>query len=74
MLDDAQCPQKAVATIDELVKKKLLTEQEFQKMHHLRDSIAGFKSYCRTIKRFQKDGSNHRLHENLLKRLKPSDR
>jgi hypothetical protein len=46
MLDDAQCPQKAVATLDELVKKKLLTEQEFQKMHHLRGStIDGWPTY-----------------------------
>lgn len=65
MHDRGSDPKHTIAVIDQLVKTGRLTDAEFRQMHHLGDSITGFRSYCGKIKSFQPNGSNRRLHDEL---------
>ena len=69
MPDRGPDPRHTIDILDRLQKRGLLNETEFRKMHHLGDSISGFRSYCKTVKSFKPNGENRRLHEELKRKL-----
>jgi hypothetical protein len=58
-------PKDTVRILDRLVDLGMLSEAEFQKMHHLSGSTSGFRSYCSKITRFRRNSKNRDLHEKL---------
>jgi len=58
-----------ITILDRLVDLRLIGEAEFQRMHHLHDSVAGFRSYCSKVKSFHRNGNNRKLHDWLQAKL-----
>jgi hypothetical protein len=58
-------PKDSVRIIDELVRLGLLNDSAFSQLHHLGDSISGFKRYCSKVSRFRQNGQNQYLHDCL---------
>jgi hypothetical protein len=69
MRDREPDPKETLELLDKLVSLKLLEDSTFRRMHHLGDSLSGFRSYCQKIKSFRRDGANRRMHEKLRKIL-----
>jgi hypothetical protein len=74
MRDREPDPKETVKLLDRLVSLKLVDDSKFRRMHHLGDSLAGFRSYCQKIKSFRLDGANRKMHENLWKMLDAHER
>jgi hypothetical protein len=64
-------PKETVRIIDALLKRGL-TDAQFRPIHHLGDSLAGFRGYCSRVQSFVDGGRNHRLAIELEKRLEPN--
>jgi hypothetical protein len=62
-------PKQTLDILDKLVKLGL-TNEAFKKLHHLRDTIHGFRKWCVKTSRFIADGNNERVHERLKYLLK----
>ena len=58
-------PRDTIRIIDQLVRKGLLDERTFRNMHHFGGSLSTFQKYCSTIRSFQRESKNRRLHEEL---------
>ena len=54
-------PAETRDNLDWLVKQRLLSDPHFKELHHLGDSIRGFKRYCSKIETFLEGSENHRL-------------
>jgi ACT domain-containing protein len=69
VLDREPNPKETIQIIDLLVKRKLISEDEFKSMHHMGASMSSFKKYCSKITKFRRNGKNWDLHESLQKNL-----
>ena len=74
MADRGPNPRDTVLILDQLVDLGLLSEAEFQQMHHLGGSTSGFKSYCSKITEFRRNSRNRDLHEKLCALLESYQR
>jgi hypothetical protein len=70
-IDAKPDPKETVGIIDALSKLGF-TEAQFRPLHHLGDSLAGFRSYCPSVQSFVAGGSNHRLAIELKRKLDPN--
>jgi hypothetical protein len=52
-----------------IVIERGFDDAQFRPLHHLGDSLAGFRRYCSKVKTFVPDGKNHELHLRLKKKL-----
>jgi hypothetical protein len=63
--DDGPVPKDTVVIIDQLVERGALDDLTFRRMHHLNDSLNGFRGYCQRVTRFRRDSRNRDLHDRL---------
>lgn len=57
-------PKATLELLDDL-EKLGLTNEAFQKLHHLKDTIHGFRKWCEKKSSFVAGGNNERVHERL---------
>ena len=58
--------QDTIALLDELRGYGLNDSVFRPKLHHLGDSLNGFRAFCQTVSFFREHGCNQMLHKRLL--------
>jgi hypothetical protein len=61
-------PRETIRIVDSLMKRGL-SDAQFRSLHHLGDTLAGFRHYCSTVQSFVPQGKNSQLHDRLRKML-----
>jgi hypothetical protein len=61
MPDTRPTPKETAENIMLLLKRGILNEASFRKMHHMQRSASAFQKYCNEHGEFIYDSRNHRL-------------